>query len=208
MYTPRFNVVGDEAELRRMVAAARTAWFVTAGADGLPEATFVPIVWGESTVVAHVARVNQHWRHLTDGMPALVIVTGPDAYVSPTWYPSKQVNGRVVPTWNYSAVHLTGTVTVHHDPDWLHAAVSELTDVHEAGRAHPWAVADAPADHIADQLTGIVGLELTVTGVQGKAKLSQNRTEADRRGVVAGLADEPFAGAAEVAARMATQLDG
>lgn len=208
MYTPRFNAMNDESELRALVAAARTGWLVTSGADGLPEATLLPVVWRESTVVAHMARANRHWRHVADGQPVLVIVTGPDAYVSPSWYAQKAVDGRVVPTWNYSAVHLTGSLTLHYDAEWLRSAVSELTEVHEQGREHPWAVSDAPAEYVDEHLTGIVGIEITVTGVQGKAKLSQNRSEADRRGVVAGLADEPFPRAAEVAARMAADLDG
>jgi transcriptional regulator len=112
-----------------------------------------------------------------------------------------------VPTWDYSAVHLTGTIRVHTDREWLRAAVSALTDVHEAGRARPWAVADAPDDYIMTRLGGLAGIELAVTGVEAKAKLSQNRSEADRRGVVAGLAAEGRPGADAVAASIAHGLD-
>jgi predicted FMN-binding regulatory protein PaiB len=101
-------------------------------------------------------------------------VTGPDAYISPSWYEQKRIDGKVVPTWDYTAVHLTGTATVHEDPEWLRAAVTELTDAHETGREHPWAVTDAPPEHIDFELTGIVGIEVTVTSVEGKAKLNQN----------------------------------
>lgn len=204
MYTPRHNVVDDEAEIRRMVKAARTAWFVTTGADGFPQATYLPILWRGSTVIAHLARANRHWRGLAQDAPALLIVTGADAYISPNWYERKQIDGRVVPTWDYTAVNLTGTVRVHEDPAWLRAAVTELTDAHETGREHPWAVTDAPGDHIDFELSGIVGIEITVTGIEGKAKLNQNYSEADRRGVVEGLTDEPFAGAAEVAEQVAS----
>lgn len=203
MYTPRHNLVDDEAEIRRMVAAARTAWFVTTGADGFPQATYLPIIWRESTVIAHLARANRHWSGLAPDAPALLIVTGPDAYITSTWYERKQIDGRVVPTWDYTAVHLTGTVRVHEDAEWLRAAVTELTDAHEAGREHPWAVTDAPADHIDFELSGIVGIEITVTGIEGKKKLNQNYSEADRRSIVEGLRGEPFAGAAEVAAQVA-----
>lgn len=190
MYTPRHNRVEDEATLRAMVAAARTAWFVTVDADGIPQATFLPIVWRESTVVMHVARANRQWKALAPGSPALLIVTGPDAYISPSWYEQKRIDGKVVPTWDYSAVHLTGTATVHDDVQWLRNAVTELTDAHETGRERPWAVADAPADHIDFELSGIVGIEVAITRIEGKAKFNQNYPEADRRGAVEGLAHE------------------
>jgi transcriptional regulator len=206
MYTPRFNQVDDEAELRRLVATARVAWLVTAGADGVPQATLLPIVWRDDTVIAHLARANRHWRAIEQGAKALLIVTGPDAYIHPGWYRTKAETGKVVPTWNYSAVHLSGAATVHDDPDWLRAAVTELTEVHESGRQEPWAVTDAPPEYIDLQLSGIVGIEVTVERVEGKAKLSQNRSEDDRRGVVAGLEAEPFAGADAVASAMRTEL--
>jgi transcriptional regulator len=207
VYTPRFNLVEDEQEIRRMVAAVRVAWFVTTGADGTPQATLLPILWRGDTVVAHLARANRQWRSLADGAPALLIVTGPDAYITPDWYEGKRTDGRVVPTWNYSAVHLTGRVTVHHEPEWLRMAVTDLTDAHEAARERPWAVTDAPADHIDLELSGIVGIEVEVTGIEGKAKLSQNRSETDQRAVAEGLAAEPFPGAAEVSRAMTARLD-
>jgi len=207
MYTPRFNQVDDEDEIRRMVAAARVAWFVTTGQDGAPQATLLPILWRDDRVIAHLARANRQWRGLEDGAPALLVVTGPDAYITPAWYEGKHTDGRVVPTWNYTAVHLTGRVMVHHEPEWLRMAVTELTDEHESGREQPWAVTDAPPDHIDRELSGIVGIEVKVTGVEGKAKLSQNRSMTDQRTVAAGLATEPFPGAAEVSAAMTARLD-
>lgn len=207
MYTPRFNQVDDDAALRRMVAEARVAWLVTTGPDGFPQATLLPIIWRESTVIAHLARANRQWRALADGSPALLIVTGPDAYIHPGWYAAKTETGEVAPTWNYSAVHLTGTVTVHDDPEWLRAAVTELTEAHESGRADRWQVTDAPPEYIDLQLSGIVGIELAIEKVEGKAKLSQNRSAADRRGVIAGLEAEPFPGAAAVASAMSVDED-
>lgn len=212
MYTPRFNQIDDEAEIRRMVAEARVAWLVTAGADGVPQATLLPIVWragnvdDHGTVIAHLARANRHWRAITDGSPALLIVTGPDAYVHPGWYATKAETGKVVPTWNYTAVHLSGPISVHDDPEWLRAAVTELTETHEAGRHDAWSVSDAPADYLEMQLSGIIGIEVAVERVEGKAKLSQNRSDDDRRRVVAGLRQEPFAGADAVASAMDSQL--
>ena len=202
MYVPRFNRLDDEAELRRMVAEARVGWLVTSAEGAVPQATLLPVIWRGDTVIAHLARANRHWRAIADGSPALLIVTGPDAYVHPGWYASKAEDGKVVPTWNYSAVHLAGTVTVHDDPEWLRTAVTELTELHEAGRADRWAVTDAPPEYLELQLSGIVGIELVVDRVEGKAKLSQNRSAADRDGVIAGLRTEPFPGAAAVASAM------
>ncbi|WP_188778617.1 FMN-binding negative transcriptional regulator [Marmoricola endophyticus] len=201
MYVPPANAV-SESDLRAMVRAARTAQLVTVGPDGVPLATLLPVLWREDVVVAHMALANEHWRSIpeTDGAPALVVCTLPDAYVSPSWYAAKAEHGRVVPTWNYSAVHLTGTARVVRDVDWLRDAVTGLTDHHEAGRVEPWAVADAPVAFTEGQLRGIVGVEVRVERAEGKAKLSQNRSEADRAGVVGGLRDEAPAVAAAVAA--------
>jgi transcriptional regulator len=187
MYVPRANAVDDEAEVRAMVADVGAAELVTTGADGYPLATLLPVVWEGDTVVAHVARANPHWQQIQDGAPALLVCTGAQAYVSPSWYAAKAEHGRVVPTWNYSAVHLTGRVTVHHDAEWLRRAVTLLTDRHEAGRADRWQVTDAPRAFVDGQLRGIVGIEVAVERVEAKAKLSQNRSAADRAGVIAGL---------------------
>jgi transcriptional regulator len=134
-----------------------------------------------------MARANPHWRQIAPGSPALAVVTGPQAYVSPSWYAAKAEHGRVVPTWNYSSVQLRGRVTVHADPEWLLAAVSRLTERHEGRRSAPWAVTDAPAEYLTRQLRAIVGVEMRVESVGAKAKLSQNRSVEDRMGVVAGL---------------------
>jgi transcriptional regulator len=202
MYVPRHFKLDDPEEAVALVTAVGSAELVTVGPDGVPVATLLPIVWQpeRDRVVAHMARANPQWRSVTDGAPALAIVTAAQAYVSPTWYPSKAEHGRVVPTWNYSAVHLTGTLQVHDDPEWVRDAVTLLTTLHESHRDDPWAVTDAPSRFVDGQLRAIVGLELTVTRVEGKAKLSQNRSAADRAGVVAGLLAEP--GAVDVATAM------
>jgi transcriptional regulator len=187
VYTPPFNRADDEGELRALVAHVRAGWLVTNGQGAAPSATYLPVVWRGDTVIVHLARANPHWREIGENAPALVIVTGPDAYVSPSWYAAKAEHGKVVPTWNYSTVHLTGSARVHDDPQWLRMAVEELTNEHERARVEPWHVADAPDSYIDGQLRGIVGVELTVSKVEGKAKLSQNRSRADREGVVEGL---------------------
>jgi transcriptional regulator len=127
--------------------------------------------------------------------------------VSPSWYPSKAEHHRVVPTWNYSAVHVTGRATVHRDPGWLRAAVGDLTELHEAGRDQPWAVTDAPEAFVAQQLKAIVGIELEITAVEAKAKRSQNRSEADRVGVIDGLMAQGDERGHHVARQMQRDLD-
>jgi len=163
-------------------------------------------MWTGDTVVAHMARANPQWKTIAAGSPALLICSGPEAYISPSWYAAKAEHGRVVPTWNYSAVHLSGTVRVFQDREWLRDVVTRLTEMHEDGRSDPWRPSDAPERYIDGQLAGIVGIEVAVTRVEGKAKLSQNRSEADRRGVVAGLRTEDHYEAAEVAAAMEPDL--
>jgi transcriptional regulator len=203
VYTPPFNSVDDEQELREFVAQARAGWLVTSRDHAAPSATFLPVIWEGNRVIAHFARANPHWREITPDNPALLIVTGPDAYVSPSWYATKAEHGKVVPTWNYSAVHLTGPARVHEDPEWLRMAVEMLTEEHESEREDRWKVTDAPSPYVEGQLRGIVGVEVTVTKVEGKAKLSQNRSRGDRQGVVVGLRQSDRPGEQAVAEQMA-----
>ncbi|WP_052664524.1 FMN-binding negative transcriptional regulator [Nitriliruptor alkaliphilus] len=200
MYVPAPFAVDDEAaaELLRRHGAAD---LVTATTAGLM-ATFLPFVFDpdvgdRGALLGHVARANPHWRHEPIGA-ALAIVHGPDAYISPSWYASKAEHGRVVPTWNYVTAHVHGELMVHDDAAWLDAQVRRLTDRHEAELPQPWSVDDAPAAFIAGQLRGIVGIELRISRIEAKAKLSQNRSDADVAGVVTGLAgrgDTAFADA-------------
>lgn len=192
MYQPPHFRVEDDAALHRAIRAHPLGLLITAGAGGLM-ANPVPFLLIEGTplrLVAHVARANPQWREIGDGLDALVVFQGADAYVSPGWYAAKREHGKVVPTWNYVIVQARGRARIHDDRQWLRTQVGMLTDHHEEGRAEPWAVRDAPADFIAAQLKGIVGIEIEVAELAGKAKLSQNRSEADRAGVRAGLATE------------------
>ncbi len=189
MYLPHFNQMADP-EVPAFLDAVGAAELITTGQDGYPLATLLPLVRDGERLVLHMARANPHWRAIAPGSPALAVVAGAQAYVSPAWYASKGEHGRVVPTWNYSAVHLTGRATVHDDPEWVLDAVTRLTDQQEQRRPDPWAVTDAPAVYVEKQLRAIVGIELLIERVEAKAKLSQNRSEEDRAGVLAGLERE------------------
>lgn len=210
MYIPRHFAVEDLDEVRALVRAVHVGQLVTVGLDGTPDATLLPVLWEGDEVVLHLARANEHWRRIASGSPGLVVVTGPDAYITPRWYASKREHGRVVPTWNYSAVHLRGPVTVHDDPEWLRQAVTRLTDHHEGRTAGDdgWGVDDAPARFVEGQLKAIVGVSMAVTHVDAKAKLSQNRSDADQAGVIDGLAGSDDHGAGAMREAMLGHRDG
>lgn len=185
MYVPRdFRI--DDADALELAEAVGVGHLITA-VDGTIESSFVPFLLerrDDSVIVrAHLAVGNTHRRAIGAGADSLMIVTGPDTYVSPNWYPSKAEHGKVVPTWNYSLVHLRGNARLIDDRQALRDLVSALTDRHEASQSRPWSVTDAPPDYLEAQLKAIVGVELTITSVEGKAKLSQNREPRDRQGV-------------------------
>jgi transcriptional regulator len=189
MYTPASFKV-DWPAARSLLADRLTADLVTATAGGLV-ATFLPVLYepagdGYGSIIAHVSRNNDQWRLPAIG-DALMVLHGPDAYISPSWYPSKAVDGRVVPTWNYLIAHVYGRLVVHDDPIWVESLVRRLTDKHEETRPAPWSVNDAPAQYVATQLRAIVGLEVVISRVEAKAKWSQNRPTTDVDGVIQGL---------------------
>ncbi len=202
MYTPPAFRDDDKKNLTATIRAARLATFVTATMGG-PLATPLPLFLdereGENGVLyGHLAKANPQWRTPPLG-DALAIFMGPDSYVTPAWYATKHETGKVVPTWNYVAVEAHGPVEFFDDPDRLLQAVNRLTDLHEAERSSPWAVSDAPPDFIRAQLCGIVGLRMPITRLEGKRKMSQNRSAADRTGVAGGLAASDRASDREVA---------
>lgn len=203
MYVPPAFREDDPAELRRIMREARLATLVTATVEGLM-ATPLPLVLDEcagehGTLHGHLARANPQWRLAASG-EALVVFSGPDAYVTPSWYASKREHGKAVPTWNYVAVHAYGRAEFFDDEARLLEAVTRLTERHERSRSHPWSVADAPEAYVRSQLKGIVGLRLPISRIEGKRKMSQNRSAEDRAGVAAGLGDSPHAGDREVSA--------
>jgi transcriptional regulator len=191
MYIPPHFEFAELTAIHAAVRAAQLASLVTATAEGLI-ATPLPMILdaneGEyGTLYGHVARPNPQWKLPATG-EAMAIFMGPDAYVTPSWYVTKREHGKVVPTWNYVAVHAYGVVEFFEDADRLLSIVTRLTDLHEGRRGEAWKVTDAPADFIAAQLRGIVGLRMPITRLDAKNKMSQNRKVEDRAGVVAGLA--------------------
>lgn len=189
MYIPAHFAAGPDA-VRNLLASPGAANLITMTDGGLL-ATLLPFIYepgvGEHGALhAHVARNNPQASAPVTG-EALAIIQGPDAYISPSWYPSKAEHGRVVPTWNYSTAHVYGRLVIHDDAGWLGRHVRRLTDLHEGEREHPWSVDDAPEKFITGQLRAIVGVELLITRIEAKEKLSQNRSAADATGVVAGL---------------------
>lgn len=174
--------------LLETVAAYPLAALVTAGPDGI-EASHIPLVHvpgpGTGLLRGHLARANPHWK--SEPATALAIFTGPQHYISPSWYRSKAEHGKVVPTWNYIAVHVRGKLTFADDPAWLRDMLETLTDAQEARAGTGWRVADAPRDFIAAQMRAIVGVELAIESIEGKRKLSQNRPAEDRDSVAAAL---------------------
>lgn len=190
MYNPPAFVEERPEELEAIMRAASLPVLVSPTRNGLI-ATHLPLRFqAPDRLVGHVARANPHWRDADPDAELLAIFTAVDGYISPTWYPSKAETEKVVPTWNYQAVHATGRLEIIEAPGPLLEIVTGLTALHEAGREKPWAVSDAPEDYVAAQLKGIVGLVLHITRLQGKAKLSQNKSKADQEGAIAGAAAE------------------
>jgi len=192
MYNPKAFAVEDLSQLHQMMDNCRLAVLITQGEHGL-QASHLPLLLDtqqgpNGSLYGHMARANPQWRDLEAGAEALVVFAGVDAYVSPGFYPGKAEHGKVVPTWNYVAVHAYGSAEVFSDAHRLRNLVSALTDRHETGRSQPWKIDDAPAEYIDSMLKAIVGFALPIQRLEGKRKLSQNRSPADIAGVRNGLA--------------------
>jgi transcriptional regulator len=188
MYVPPKHAIDEEAAWR-VVREAGAGMLVIAAPDGL-QSVFVPVVVGDdrTKILTHVAKANSWWRALDDGDEVLALFLVASAYVSPSNYPSRYESPGVVPTWNYVAAEVRGRVTVHDDPQWLLAQVRLVTEQFEAGRSPEWRIDDAPSSYVERQATAIVGIEIDVVAIQGKAKLSQNRPDVDHDAVRDNLA--------------------
>jgi transcriptional regulator len=175
--------------LHALIRAHPLGMLITTGAGGLT-ANLIPFSLHGDVLRAHLARNNRQLDDLRAGTGALIVFQGPQSYITPSWYASKEEHGKVVPTWNFVMVQARGLPQVMDDAAWLREQVGQMTANLESQRAQPWSVADAPEDFIATQLRAIVGVEIPIASLEGKWKISQNRSEADRQGVIHGLAAE------------------
>jgi transcriptional regulator len=195
MYLPTAFEESRPDVLHALIRSHPLGLLVTQGESGL-QANSIPFevvpAAGDAPALlrAHVARANPVWRETAASAEVLVVFQGPQAYVSPGWYATKAETGKVVPTWNYVMVQARGGLKIVDESPWLHALVSRLTHTHEASQDRPWAVADAPDDYVATMLRAIVGIEIELTSLQGKWKVSQNRADADRVGVARALSEQ------------------
>jgi transcriptional regulator len=188
MYQPQHFREDDPAVQHALIRAHPLGLLVTVGKAGI-EANHIPFVLDPSGTLlqGHLARPNTQWQTFDPSADALVVFQGPEAYITPSWYATKTETGRVVPTWNYAVVQVRGRMRAIDDHAWLRTQIDALTRSQEDGRDHQWHVGDAPAAFIDGQVKGIVGVEIAITSINGKWKVSQNRTEADQMGVIAGL---------------------
>jgi transcriptional regulator len=190
MYLPQVHEEKDPAVLHSLIRAHPLGAWVTTGPEGLT-ANHIPFLLdtaGTQVVLrAHVARANPVWGQISSRSPSVVMFQGAESYITPSWYPGKHQHGKAVPTWNYVVVHAHGVARAVDDAQWLRAHLDRLTDTHEMTQAVPWKIGDAPDDYIRRMIEGIVGIEIPVDRIEGKWKVSQNRSAPDRLGVVAGL---------------------
>lgn len=214
MYLPKSFEMSEWQEIVHFVERVRAADLVSINEQGEPLSTLMPCIWdykestedNYGTLYVHMARANKQWRSIQNGSNGLAIFHGIQAYISPSNYEAKSTSGKVVPTWNYNSVHLSGKLTVSQDPEYLFKVVSDLSHFHESRRATPWEISDAPAEYIADELQGIVAVTMHVTKVQAKAKMSQNRNNFDRLEVIKDLKNSNSHEDQEVAEYMALSL--
>ena len=206
MYIPRKFALTDE-QTGAALAAAEFAQLVSHTPTGML-VTPLPLMYdgANHSLIGHVSRANPHWH--AAGAESVAIFAGPHAYISPGFYATKTETGKVVPTWNYEILNVHGHLVIHDDLQWLLDLVTKLTERHEAGRPEPWRVTDAPESYTQSQLRGIVGVELSIDGVEGKAKMSQNQPDRNRAGVIAGLRNSHAPQDQLVADRVAAFDDG
>ena len=216
MYIPPINRLEDWDQIERFVASIRSADMVTIDPSGLPIATLMPLVWkglnpeagSYGKLVMHMARGNQQWRNIAEDTPGLAIVHGAQAYISPSNYSNKQTDHKVVPTWNYQSVHLSGRVEISEDVELLREIVSELSNLHESNRSERWDVADSDPHYFELQLKGIIAVTLHIDKVEAKYKLSQNKSHEERQRIVEDLYQSGIIGEEEIASKMQQGLEG
>jgi transcriptional regulator len=208
MYNPKHFSQTDRLVIVDTIRQLGAADVITYGSDGI-DASFLPLLIDDAATVlrGHFARANRQWKRVDVSVPALVSWRGPDTYISPSLYPTKAETGKVVPTWNYIAIQARGTIVIHDDPLWVEDLVRSLTDVHEATQTVPWSVDDAPRDYLDSMIAGIVGVEVRITSLEAKWKLSQNKSEADIAGIRDGLRESDARGAQAIAVAVDVAVD-
>ena len=210
MYTPKYHALTDTSAMQSHIEQyALGAWVCTS--DSRLTANHIPFVLdrqhgSHGRLLGHVSRANPVWRNLAKGVPSVVMFMGPNAYITPAWYPSKQTHGKVVPTWNYVAVHAHGVARAVEEPSWVLDMLNRLTDAQELGHSNRWRVSDAPADYVARKLRAIVGIEITIDQLEGRLKVSQDEEREDRLGTVEGLMHECSAPAQTLAGMVLREL--
>ncbi len=210
MYVPKFNEEKDTSVLQALVKLNPLGAWATI-VDGEIEINHIPFILHESkgefgTLVGHVARSNDIFRGYSKDVNSVVVFQGEQAYITPSWYPSKREHGKVVPTWNYTVVHAYGIPRVIEDPQWLLQHLNELTNIHESEQDQPWRVSDAPDDFIEKLAHAVVGIEIPISKLVGKFKLGQNRPEADQLGIIEGLAQSDNAQAGALADQLSKSV--
>lgn len=210
MYTPKYDALTDISAMQTHIEQyALGAWVCTS--DSRLTANHIPFVLdrqhdSHGRLLGHVSRANPVWRTLAKEGPSVVMFMGPNAYITPAWYPSKQTHGKVVPTWNYVAVHAHGVARAVEEPSWILDMLNRLTDAQELGRSNRWRVSDAPADYVARKLRSIVGIEITIDQFERRLKISQDEEREDRLGTVEGLMQECSAPAQVLAGMVLREL--
>lgn len=204
MYIPKYHAFTDEPALHTHIANHPLGTWVCL-ADGSLVANHIPLLLDRAhgphgRLIGHVSRANPVWRQLSGGAASVVTFMGPQAYITPAWYPGKSEHGKVVPTWNYVTVHVHGTARAVEEPNWMLDMLTRLTDAQEAPNPAPWKVTDAPSDYVQRMLRAIVGIEITIERLEGRLKVSQDEDTADRHGTVQGLQQMPDTQAQAMAA--------
>lgn len=203
MYTPSYHQVTDPCILHDFIRMHPFGMLVSHDKSGF-SINHIPFILDSehkenACLFAHVAKANPVWKNFSRTEPCVVVFQGANSYISPSWYPSKHAHGKAVPTWNYTVVHVRGIAVVHQDRDWILHHINQLTDLHEAEQALPWKVSDAPDEYIDRLVDAIVGIEIPINDIEGKWKLNQNKSDADRQGVIAGLSAKNVENALRVA---------
>ena len=211
MYRPNYHALNDLGQMHTHIDQYPLGGWVCQTDDGLV-ANHIPFVldrtYGENgRLIGHVSRANPVWQQLLAGTPSVVMFMGPQAYITPSWYPGKKEHGKVVPTWNYVTVHVHGTGRVVEDGEWILSMLHQLTDAQESSRPTPWSVKDAPTDYVEKLLRAIVGIEIRIDRLEGRLKVSQDEALADRHGTVDGLMAEQDSQSNAMAELVRQQID-